>query len=148
DIMFQQPVKLGVEFWIILCLRIGLLEIEQERHQGLSHIAATEGAKVTVRVGAKAKAVGTRLAHAPDVVSVYGALRALLIKAAIFSALFLPASSSTPDDASTKAGFAISMARATFSGVSPPAKPQGRAKLAPDINFQSKAVPRPPGRVA
>ena len=38
-----------------------------------------------------------------------------------------PGASSTPDDASTNDGPAIAIARPTFSGVSPPAMPQGRS---------------------
>jgi hypothetical protein len=53
--------------------------------------------------------------------------------------LLMPGAVSTPDDTSTPGASAARMARPTFSGVMPPASSQGRAKVRPRSNCQSKA---------
>src|SRR3569833_3997631 len=60
----------------------------------------------------------------------------------------MPGALSTPDDTSTISAPDNSMARATFSGSSPPARNHGLLKLRPARIFQSTAAPWPPGRVA
>src|SRR6516225_7653887 len=101
-----------MEFGIVLRMAIGRFQLQQKRHERFRDIASAEGAEKSALVGAGAKRIGPCLVHAaPAFAVVYGALRAAETKAAIFSALFFPGASSTPDDASTKCGAAMRMAR-------------------------------------
>src|SRR5262245_12921925 len=103
---------------------------------------------MTARIRAKAEAVRANVAHAAPATFVYGAFRAAAMKAAIFSGLFTPGESSTPEEASTKWAPETWMARAMFSELRPPARPKGRLKLRSATSCQSNAEPQPPGRVA
>src|SRR6185369_1321890 len=141
-----------VEFRIVLGRGIRLFQAQQQRHQRLGDKAPAIGAEMPARIGTETKTVGrsghSAPAFSPAFWSVYRALRAFDTKAAIFSALFFPGASSTPEDASTNSGRAILIARAMFSALSPPARPHGRLKRCPVSSCQSNAAPKPPGRVA
>src|SRR5579863_6336856 len=126
--MGQKPVQIGSEIRIVLCRQPRLFKIQQQGHQRLGDITSAERPEMSgcVRPGAEAVRVNSR-AHEPVVSGAITAPRAARMKAAIRSRLLRPGASSTPEDASTKEGFAIAIARPTFSGFSPPATPQGRS---------------------
>ena len=63
DIMLVQTLQLGVEGGVVLGLRIGLFEIEHERHQRLGDEAPAENAEAAVFVRAGAEGIGKRLVH-------------------------------------------------------------------------------------
>ncbi len=57
DIMLVQPLQLGVKGGIGLGPRIGLFEVEHQRHQGLGDEAAAENAETAVFVGTVAEGI-------------------------------------------------------------------------------------------
>ena len=70
DVMGHHGAHLGVELRIGLGVRVGLLEIEHERHQGFGHEAAAENAEMTALVGAGAEGIGLSLScHADPALS-------------------------------------------------------------------------------
>ena len=59
--MLVQPLQLGVKGGIDLGSRIGLFEVEHQRHQGLGDEAAAENAEAAVFVGTVAEGIGRDL---------------------------------------------------------------------------------------
>jgi len=58
DVMLMQPLQLGVKGGIDLGSRIGLFEVEHQRHQGLGDEAAAENAEAAVSSGPLRKELG------------------------------------------------------------------------------------------
>src|SRR6202011_4517286 len=63
DIIAQMAVHLGLERRIGLGRVVGLLQLEDQRHQGFGDEAAAENAEMPVLVGTAAEGIGTRLVH-------------------------------------------------------------------------------------
>ena len=140
-VMGEKPVQFLLERWILFRCLIGFLKLQQQRHQGLGDKAPAIGAKMSGGIGTGTQGVG-QCVHARTVCF------AAATKSAIRVGLLTPGALSTPDDTSTIFAPLTAMARAIFSGVRPPAKNQGRAKVRPFNICQSKAAPWPPGRAA
>ena len=70
DVMGHHGAHLGVEGRVGLGVRVGLLEIEHERHQRFGHEAAAENAEMAALVGAGAEGIGLSLiCHADPALS-------------------------------------------------------------------------------
>src|SRR5262249_45626935 len=104
SVVREQPRQPPLKRAIAARRQIGLLELDQRRHQRLRHEAPAEATEVAVRVGQRLHR--TAFASATNRRTLSGS--------------FLPGRASTPAFASTACGRTISTARATFSGVSPP----------------------------
>ncbi len=96
DIVAQIAVHLLAERRIVLRLVVGLLQIEDQRHQGLGDEAAAIEAEMPALVRAGAEGIGLLNVHAGTLAD-----RAARMKARIFSASFTPGALSTPEDTST-----------------------------------------------
>src|SRR6185312_12155823 len=122
-IMGEQPVQFLMEGRVLLRRLIGLFQVEQERHQGLGDKAAAEGAEMTLRVRPAAQGVGqgtSKRVHAPTFAL------AAATNSAMRASLLTPGALSTPEETSTRVAPLTSIAWATFSGLRPPARNQGR----------------------
>src|SRR5258706_1899759 len=71
DIMFEKAIKLGGKFGVVLGRFIGFFELQQQRHQGFGNITSAEGAEMSARIGAEAKAVGGKAHVDPVFASAY-----------------------------------------------------------------------------
>ena len=91
---------------IVLRLGVGLLQLEDQRHQRLGDEAAAIDAEMPALVGAGAEGIGLLDGHAPlttlfGAASLSAAARAARMKARILSGSFTPGARSTPDETST-----------------------------------------------
>src|SRR3974390_381300 len=96
-------VHILLESRIGLGRRIGLLQVEDQRHQRLSDEATAIDAKVPALVGSSAERVGLRFGHAFTV----SAARTARMKARILSGSFSPSARSTPEETSPPGARAI-----------------------------------------
>src|SRR5438105_3542219 len=144
--MGEQRLEFRFECRVVLRCQPRLFEVQQQRHQRFSNISAAEGTEMAglVRAGAKTIRGGPQWSGSAFSFATLPP-RTAAMKAAILSRFLRPGASSTPEDASTKAGVAMAIARATLSGVKPPARPQGRPIRTRLRSRQSKATPAPPG---
>src|SRR3974377_577149 len=105
-----------LEFRIGLGRAVGLLRVEDQRHQRLSDEATTIDAKVPALVGSSAERVGLRFGHAFTV----SAARTARMKARILSGFFSPSARSTPEETSTPGARVMRKASTTLPASSPP----------------------------
>src|SRR4029077_20596155 len=102
DIIREMPVHFLLEFRIGLGRRIGLFQIEDQRHQRLGDKAAAIDAEMAALVGAGAERIGLGQGHALTfAASAASAARAARMKALILSGSFSPGARSTPEETST-----------------------------------------------
>src|ERR1035437_6940332 len=122
DIIRQMAIHFALKFRIGLSRRVGLLQIEDQRHQRLGDKAAAIDAEMHALGGAGAARVGRRRGRGltlhprrprPP--------RAARMKARILSGSFSPGTRSTPEDTSTPGAGALRKASATWP-VSRPAE--------------------------
>src|SRR3974390_3766399 len=106
-----------LEFRMGFSRGVGLLQVEEQRHQRLSDEATAIDAEVPALVGSSAERVGLRFGHAFTV----SAARAARMKARILSGSFLPSARSTPEETSTPGARVMRMASAPLPPSSPPA---------------------------
>ena len=108
-------VHLGLERRIGLGGVVGLLQIEDQRHQGFGDEAAAENAEMPVLVGTAAEGIGTRLVHRTLNSFDLGHLpRAARMKSRIMSTSLTPGARSTPEDTSTPPARVMRTASATL----------------------------------
>src|SRR5262249_13595174 len=120
-IVLQIAGHLGLEIGIRLGPRIGLLQLEHERHQRLGDETAAIDAEMTALVRPGAERVGLLNRHAVLAMPGGGApCRAARMKVRIRSTSFSPGARSTPEDTSTPGAPVIASAATTLSGSSPP----------------------------
>src|SRR5690348_10154582 len=135
-----------------LGLGVGALERENQRHQGLGDEAAAIDAEMPALVGTGAEGIGLLLyAHTMDSFdrsSGASASRAARMKARILPGSLSPGARSTPEETSTPRAPVIAIASMTLPAFSPPDSIHGTPGSTPRSKFQSKILPRPPGRVA
>src|SRR5579871_4367124 len=124
DIGAQETGKLRVKGGIAARLLVGAFEFQNERHQGLCNEPAAIAAEMPARIGTGTVGIGPQV-HVCDS-GMCAEARAFAMNARIRSGLFCPGDPSTPDDTSTARAPLTATARATFSGVRPPARSQGR----------------------
>src|SRR4051812_32359670 len=149
DVMGQVGGHLGLEGRVGLGLAVGLLELEDQRHQRLGDETAAEDAEMPAFVRAGAEGVGLRLSgHATLSLGLSRpaqAARAARTKRSIFSGSFSPGRRSTPEETSSARTQLSAIAAATLSGASPPDNMTASAGSSPATSRQSKATPLPPG---
>src|SRR5262249_28045278 len=104
----EMAVHLPLEFRIRLGGRVGLLQIEDQRHQRLGDEAPAEDAEMPALVGAGAERIGLLDRHARlatlGLPSRAAAARAAWMKARILSKSFSPGARSTPEETSAAGG--------------------------------------------
>src|SRR5262249_10939604 len=128
DIVLEVAVHLLVERGVVLGLRIGLFEAEDQRHQRLGDEAATIDAEMSPLVGPGAERIGLRDAHARLAIvlgsslraTATAALRAAWMKLRILSRSLTPGARSTPDETSTPPVRVMRNASPTLAASSPP----------------------------
>src|SRR5579863_3827682 len=152
DVMGQITAHLPLKLRIGLGLRVGFLQLENERHQRLGDEAAAVDAEMPALVGPGAERVWLLHGHAcPTIGGVEwraAAARAARTKTRIKSTSFSPGACSTPEETSTPGARVIRSASPTLPASSPPESMNGTLVSRSSSKFQSKALPRPPGRVA
>src|SRR5450759_3333361 len=149
DIVRQMAVHFALKFRIGLGRRVGLLQIEDQRHQRLGDKAAAIDAEMPALVGAGAERIGLRRGHALTFdASAASAARAARMKARILSGSFSPGARSTPEETSTPGARVRRNASATLPASSPPDSMNGIPGSMPLSKVQSNGWPSPPGRVA
>src|ERR1043166_2527335 len=152
DVMGEIPAHLGLERGVDLGGRVGLLQLQDQRHQGLGNEASAVNAEVAALVGAGAERVGLLLnGHALLMMlptSSASAARAARTKARILSGSFSPGARSTPEDTSTARACVMRKASATLPASSPPESMKGTPGSRLSTRRQSNDLPSPPGRVA
>src|SRR5512143_905838 len=102
DVVLQMAVHLGLEGRVLLRLVVGLLQIEDQRHQRLGDETPAVEAEMPALVRAGAEGIGLNV-HGPHPTGIPAPseARAARMKARIFSGSFTPGALSTPDDTST-----------------------------------------------
>src|SRR5262249_10493453 len=128
-IIGEVAVHLFAKGRVALRLRIGVFELEDERHQGLGDEAATILSEMPALVGAGAKRMGLAL-HRHSRLAImrsppFAAMRAARTNARILSGSFLPGARSTPEETSTPGADVIRNASATLSASRPPERRNG-----------------------
>ena len=126
DIVGQEAAQLGLEGRVGLGRRIGAVELEHQRHQGLGDIKAAVVAESALRVGIGRIVVGfvwtVHWAREGFEGWSIQARRTASRKLAIRPASFSPAPRSTPEETSTRGARVMAMASVTFQGSRPPAR--------------------------
>src|SRR5829696_9129461 len=124
DVMGEVGGHLGLEGRVVLRLVIGLLQLEDERHQRLGDEAPAEDAEMPALVRAGAEGVGLGLSGQATLSLALSrsaqAARAARTKASIFAGSFSPGRRSTPEETSSARAPVSPIAAATFSGARPP----------------------------
>ena len=111
DIVLEIAVHFGLERRVGLGLGVGLLQIEDQRHQRFGDKASAENAEMPALVGTAAEGIGQVLIHQVINSSV---ARAARIKARIISGSLMPGARSTPEETSTPPARLTRTASATF----------------------------------
>ena len=123
DIMREIAVHLLLKGGIGFGLRVGLLQLQNERHQRLGDEPAAIDAEVTALVRPGAKRIRLLHGHAWLVAGAAArraaAARAARTKARILSGSFSPGARSTPDETSTPGGCGNAQSLADIAGVEP-----------------------------
>src|SRR5882672_3387093 len=145
DIVLEVAVHFRSERRIGLGVGVGLLQIEDQRHQRFRDKASAENAEMPALVGTAAERVGQVWIHRTISSSV---ARATRIKSRIISGSLTPGERSTPEDTSTPPARVTRTASATLSALSPPETMNGSLRSRFSSTCQSNTAPKPPGRVA
>ena len=161
DIMREIAVHLALEGGVGLGLGIGLLQLEDQRHQRLGDEPPAEEAEMTALVRPGAEGIGLLDGHRRSCRGLLrhcriasprgrGAARAARIKARIFSGSLSPGARSTPDDTSTPGARVIRMASADIAGVEPAGQHERHAgiKVLQQVPVERLAETARPGRLA
>src|SRR5262249_46132244 len=142
----EMAVHLPLEFRIRLGGRVGLLQIEDQRHQRLGDEAPAEDAEMPAFVGAGAERIGLLDRHARlatlGLPSRAAAARAAWMKARILSKSFSPGARSTPEETSTAGARVTLSASATLAASRPPESMKVRLRSRFCSSRQSNGLPR------
>src|SRR5689334_20173027 len=98
DIILQQAIESGLEGRVLFRRLIGLLKLQDQRHQGFGDITAAIGAEMALGVRAGAKGIGAKRIDQSHACT---GCRVAAMNWAIFSGLLMPGALSTPEETST-----------------------------------------------
>src|SRR5215510_6559081 len=130
-------VHLSSEGRVLFGVVVGLLQVENERHQRLGDETAAVKTEAPLLVGTGAEGIHLlRNVHAGTL-----AERAARMKARIFSGSFAPGALSTPEETSTPGARVMRSASATFPAFNPPESMNGIDRSRFSRRCQSNGLP-------